>query len=185
MTTEQREAIDRLQELVNLRKRKNNIKHDTCICGTRDLDTVLSLIKEQDKQIDLMAFNLADYVMYYEYDKCRNPEMIKNKAEELKNILKGKLKMLKIKDNVDLKELEKFGFKPKYDENTGQICAYQKKCEKDAGGLLVNITETTSLIRIYRALKGENKIWRINKYNDYFDIDTLYDLIQAGLVEKE
>ena len=25
--------------------------------------------------------------------------------------------MLKIKDNVDLKELEKFGFKPKYDEN--------------------------------------------------------------------
>lgn len=93
--------------------------------------------------------------------------------------------MLKIKDNVDLKELEKFGFKPKYDENTGQICAYQKKCEKDVGGLLVNITETTSLIRIYRAFKGKNKIWRINKYNDYFDIDTLYDLIQAGLIEKE
>ena len=39
--------------------------------------------------------------------------------------------MLKIKDSVDLKELEKFGFKPKYDENTGRICAYQKKCEKD------------------------------------------------------
>lgn len=38
--------------------------------------------------------------------------------------------MLKIKDNVDLKELEKFGFKPKYDENTGRIYAYQKKCEK-------------------------------------------------------
>ena len=93
--------------------------------------------------------------------------------------------MLKIKDNVDLKELEKFGFKPKYDENTGQICAYQKKCEKDVGGLLVNITEITSLIRIYRAFKGKNKIWRINKYNDYFDIDTLYDLIQAGLVEEE
>ncbi len=29
--------------------------------------------------------------------------------------------MLKLKDNVDLKELEKFGFKPKYDENTGNI----------------------------------------------------------------
>lgn len=26
--------------------------------------------------------------------------------------------MLKIKDDVDLKELEKFGFKPKYDEDT-------------------------------------------------------------------
>lgn len=55
MTTEQREAIDRLQELVNLRKRKNNIKHDTCICSTEDLDTVLSLVKEQEKEIDLMA----------------------------------------------------------------------------------------------------------------------------------
>lgn len=37
--------------------------------------------------------------------------------------------MLKIKDSVDLKELEKFGFKPKYDENTGRIYAYQKKRE--------------------------------------------------------
>lgn len=26
---------------------------------------------------------------------------------------------------------------------------------------------------------------RTDQYNDYFDIDTLYDLIQAGLVEKE
>ena len=38
--------------------------------------------------------------------------------------------MLKIKDNVDLKELEKFGFKAKYDENTGRICAYQKSVKK-------------------------------------------------------
>ena len=95
MTTEQREAIDRLQELVNLRKRKNNIKHDTCICGTENLDTVLSLIKEQNRQIDLMAFNLADYVMYYEYDKCRNPEMIKNKAEELKQYFERKVEDVK------------------------------------------------------------------------------------------
>lgn len=93
--------------------------------------------------------------------------------------------MLKIKNNVDLKELEKFGFKAKYDENTGKICAYQKKCEKDVGGLLISVIETTSLIRIYKAFKGENVEWQINRYNDYFDIDTLYDLIQAGLVEKE
>ena len=92
--------------------------------------------------------------------------------------------MLKIKNNVDLKELEKFGFKAKFDEDTGKVCAYQKKCEKDVGGLLITITETTSLIRIYRAFIGKNIEWRINKYNDYFDIDTLYDLIQAGLVEK-
>lgn len=29
--------------------------------------------------------------------------------------------MLKLKDNVELKELEKFGAKPRYDENTGNI----------------------------------------------------------------
>ncbi len=92
--------------------------------------------------------------------------------------------MLKIKDNVDLKELEKFGFRAKYNEDTGEVQAYQKKCEKDVGGLLISITETTNLIRIYRAFKGKNIEWRINKYSDYFDIDTLYDLIQAGLVEK-
>lgn len=92
--------------------------------------------------------------------------------------------MLKIKDEVDLKELEKFGFKPKYNEDTGEVCAYQKKCEENIGGLLISITETKSLIRIYRAFTRKNAEWRINKYNDYFDIDTLYDLIQAGLVEK-
>ena len=32
--------------------------------------------------------------------------------------------MLKIKNNVDLKELEKFGFKAKYDEDTGKIYKY-------------------------------------------------------------
>ena len=92
--------------------------------------------------------------------------------------------MLKIKDDVDLKELEKFRFKPKYNENTGEICAYQKKCEKDVGGLLITITETTSLIRIFRTFRMKNVEWRINQYNNYFDIDTLYELIQAGLVEK-
>ena len=35
--------------------------------------------------------------------------------------------MLKIKDNVDLKELEKFGFKPKYDVDTGKIKKYIKQ----------------------------------------------------------
>ena len=37
---------------------------------------------KKDKIIYNLAFALADYVMYYEYDKCRNPEMIKYKAKE-------------------------------------------------------------------------------------------------------
>lgn len=90
--------------------------------------------------------------------------------------------MLKIKDNVDLKELEKFGFKPKYDENTGKIKAYEKvKKEKEYMGLSVTIETTKSKIRIFRRTDKE---WRINPYNEYFDEDTLYDLIKANLVEK-
>lgn len=48
--------------------------------------------------------------------------------------------MSKIRDDVDLKELEKFGFKPKYDENTGKIRAYEKiKKEQEYIGLCVTI----------------------------------------------
>ena len=38
--------------------------------------------RKKDKMIDLMAYSLADYVMYHEYDKCRSPLMIKDKSEE-------------------------------------------------------------------------------------------------------
>ena len=54
--------------------------------------TYKGMLKKQSKQIDLMAFSLADYVMYYEYDKCRNPEMIKQKAKELKQHFETKVK---------------------------------------------------------------------------------------------
>lgn len=92
--------------------------------------------------------------------------------------------MLRIKKEVDLKELEKFGFKPKYDENTGEVCAYQKKIEKYECGLIISVFETKSLIRIFKFSEKGKTEWRINPYNTYFDIDTLYDLITAGLVEK-
>ena len=90
--------------------------------------------------------------------------------------------MLKIRDDVDLKELEKFGFKPKYDEDTGRITAYVKCIkEKEYEGLNIKLEKTKSKIRIF---KRSSKEWRINAYHDWFDIDTLYDLIQAGMVEK-
>ena len=156
MTNEQREAMDNLSEIVKLSKEELQKENEniTAILDYKDLkslDTVLSLIKQQqrkienittnyedliadvsgiakelgleedatideiyiaisilkskrinvieqldciqkkDKQIDLMAFNLADYVMNYEYDKCRNPEMIKNKAEEIKQYFADKV----------------------------------------------------------------------------------------------
>ena len=67
MTNEQREAIENLSEIVNLSKEELQKENEniTAILDYEDLkslDTVLSLIKEQqeeidmkDKQIDLMA----------------------------------------------------------------------------------------------------------------------------------
>ena len=78
--------------------------------------------------------------------------------------------MLKIKDTVDLKELEKFGF---------------TRCEPDE---YYNVDEERNLSTRY--ILWENgygtmdveedtrKIWAISNY------DVLFDLIQAGLVEK-
>ena len=41
--------------------------------------------------------------------------------------------MLKIKDNVDLKELENFGFKPKYSEENGELVEYFHVNLKETG----------------------------------------------------
>ena len=77
--------------------------------------------------------------------------------------------MLKIKDNVDLKELEKFGFIPKYDTDTGRLCTY-KHYEYEF---------------VYVSLKDRELTASSSKYEEETPInDLLYDLIQAGLVEK-
>ena len=71
--------------------------------------------------------------------------------------------MLKIKENVDLKELEKFGFELNGNE------WYLKRLED---------------IDIF--IKPISKVIIIACYEecDVEEIDTIYDLIQAGLVEK-
>ena len=73
--------------------------------------------------------------------------------------------MLKIKDNVDLKELEKYGFK--YFEN-GNYKIY----EKDNYDSCMDVEICNRILNIY--------------CQDYKEIDenTLYDLIKADLVEK-
>lgn len=105
--------------------------------------------------------------------------------------------MLKIKDNVDLKELEQFGFKKTENyckthkslfENGKEDYYKETKYKYDNGLNTIEILE-----------KRENSDWKhMNKEreiyivsNDYDvgipkdTIDKLYDLIQAGLVEKE
>ena len=76
--------------------------------------------------------------------------------------------MLKIKDNVDLKELEKFGFKGSpehykmyYLDNTlgSSVC-------------MINIYTLTRKIQVVESFYSE--AW----------VEVLFDLINAGLVEK-
>ena len=72
--------------------------------------------------------------------------------------------MLKIKDDVDLKELEKFGFKFKYDEDSYVYYNFDKY-------KTIDISFDDYILRF--------------AYCDYDDTaDVVYDITQAGLVEK-
>jgi len=78
--------------------------------------------------------------------------------------------MLKIKDEVDLKELEKFGFVTSLKYNP---MSYVKK---------VYLNNDNDDKNFYRISKKSRKI-ELKRLDGELD-DTLYDLIQAGLVEK-
>lgn len=97
--------------------------------------------------------------------------------------------MLKIKDNVDLKELEKFGFKHKKtvwksdknieDENEWSFILKFTNIDKEIQVVLIDIKDKDRIISEYID----------NKYEMYCIVhktrlDVLYDLIQSGLVEK-
>ncbi len=70
--------------------------------------------------------------------------------------------MLKIKDNVDLKELEKFGF---YDD--------YGNWHKDSNRYIEYWINSYRCIEIF-----------VNDESEVVLDNTIYDLIQAGLVEK-
>ena len=75
--------------------------------------------------------------------------------------------MLKIKDNVDLKELEKFGFK---DDGC-------YKCKLDC--------EFTCEVLNNRCIDIDYDSSENYEYQNWVsNLDVLFDLIQAGLVEK-
>jgi hypothetical protein len=80
--------------------------------------------------------------------------------------------MLKIKDNVDLKELEKFGFKfievKRYDE-----FEYFYEAEQDDETLTVDLKDKSIYTTCHSQFGYTETIF-----------DVLFDLIQAGLVEK-
>lgn len=80
--------------------------------------------------------------------------------------------MLKIKDNVELKELEKFNFE--YDEDN-DYWFYYAFTELDE----------QSEVRYYIDNKDRRISVGFDMYvNPYKILDKAYDLIQAGLIEK-
>lgn len=84
--------------------------------------------------------------------------------------------MLKIKDNVDLKELEKYGFKYDTYEET-----YNRSVERKTDEVCIIIFSYDKKIRLMciqdYGMDGE-------EYFKYEVEEYVQDLIQAGLVEK-
>ena len=80
--------------------------------------------------------------------------------------------MLKIKDNVDLKELEKYGF------NKGFSLFYAD----DKPRIIVAVVddERNLTIQYSDSAWWDNNYWYLHSYNQ----DKVYDLIKADLVEK-
>ena len=76
--------------------------------------------------------------------------------------------MLKVKDSVDLKELEIYGFK--YNDYSGQY----KICERNIDGATY----------IYINVWNKKILFRQDKSLDKECLNALYDLIKADLIEK-
>lgn len=81
--------------------------------------------------------------------------------------------MLKIKDNIPLEKLEEFGFK--YDE---ELENWYKNCIGTFNKFIVLTQDDID------ACKGTIIFFNNSAFNTTLYLDTLYDLITAGLVEK-
>lgn len=108
--------------------------------------------------------------------------------------------MLKVKDDVNLEELRKFGFKPKYDSDTGEIVYYYKAYYADKSCFVEGRQYTEYQIRINtKTVKVSTWGWHKKKnikrkftydrppiYSDGIEhfVDIIFDLIQAGIIEK-
>lgn len=98
--------------------------------------------------------------------------------------------MLKIEDNVDLKELEKFGFKLIY-KDTGNINITWKEYTKyftngsdnNRDDFKIIINHNSRLISIQTIPTYED--WGVDDVEfEFNELDIIYDLIKADIVEK-
>lgn len=88
--------------------------------------------------------------------------------------------MLKIKESRYLKELKKFGFNPKYNEDTGKIYKYIYRHEFcGTSKIAIEIKKET-----YQNGQYDNiERWKVNLI-EFEGLEKIYDLIQANLIEK-
>ena len=86
--------------------------------------------------------------------------------------------MLKIKENIDLKELEKYGFYHEKEEDENDVFdLYEYNCLDNR--TYVQVYSDDRIIVLHSGVYGD--------YPEYYHkktLDILFDLIQAGLVEK-
>lgn len=104
---------------------------------------------------------------------------------------KGVRDMLKIKDGVTLKDLEKFGFEKNNYNVIYKTCLYKywyrtcdkKKMVKDESkeGIIVNLRDNREIFIVY---DQKSQIPCFGLGGSVHDLDVIYDLIQTGLVEK-
>lgn len=84
-------------------------------------------------------------------------------------------------EKIDLKGLKKFGLSPKYDEDTGKIYKYIQEYEFcGTKKVVIEIQKDFYMQGQYDYIE----YWKVQLI-DFEGVDKLYDLIQAGLVEKE
>ena len=86
--------------------------------------------------------------------------------------------MLKIKDNVDLKELENFGFEYRINNCKEQWVIIKPLQPKKYWSWHDNHRENITMACV-------NKVGRLLTHSTHKDVDNiLFDLISAGIVEK-
>lgn len=93
--------------------------------------------------------------------------------------------MLKIRDDVDLKELEKYGFKHIINDTYSK--EMNNSDDRYETSILVNPLNKETENHVVYYMNNDEKIGNIEE--DYTDLtgelDTLYDLIKADLIIKE
>ena len=94
--------------------------------------------------------------------------------------------MLRIKKDVDIKELEKYGIYPKYEcnEKTGKTRIYALDTSEFSFRKLIFKKNRKRIAKIYSRTYNDWFLKLEEDTKELVDLDILYDLIKDGLVEK-